>query len=167
MGGRRILSDAQLDVMAELREAGRTYKWIARHFTDAGTPVTESTIAWQCLRLGVISPHCTQASFSRGPTRMGRPFTDEEDARLLALEGQGLSRAAIGRAIGRRPNSVAGRLYTLARRDMVAEECPVRTPAAERRERRRAASTRHHCKRQLERARQKVARLEEKYRHVQ
>lgn len=155
MGGRRILSDAQLDDMADWREAGMTYAAIASRFIAAGTPVTASTIAWQCLRLGVISPRYTQASVGR-PASIGRPFTADEDAQMLALAAQGLSRAAIGRALGRRANSIAGRLYTLARIETVAEECPPVAPP----ERRNEARKRHRARRQLEQARAKVARLE-------
>jgi hypothetical protein len=163
MGGRRILSDDQLDQMADMREAGATLVAIADHFISAGTAITPSTIAWQCLRLGILSPRYTQASVGHAGT-IGRAFTPDEDRRLLELEAQGLTRSAIARALGRSPNSIAGRLYTLARHDAVAEECP--PLATVWRQRQTAAKTKHRRKRQLERARAKVERLERECQHV-
>jgi len=164
MGGRRILSDAQIHEMAELREAGRSYDWIAAHFTSAGTPIASGTIAWQCLRLGIIAPHYTQASVGRKSPGRGRAFTPAEDQRLLELSDQGVSRREIARALDRRPNSIRARLYTLARCDAVAEECPPSRPLVERN---RAAVQKHRRIRQLANARAKVARLEREVSHVQ
>ena len=42
-------------------------------------------------------------------------------AELLTLEAQGINIAEIARRISRKPNSVKGRLMTLARRDARAE----------------------------------------------
>ncbi|WP_339543485.1 hypothetical protein, partial [Pseudomonas sp. JAI120] len=50
-----------------------------------------------------------------------RPFSAADDALLLTLEAQGINIAEIARRISRKPNSVKGRLMTLARRDARAE----------------------------------------------
>lgn len=166
MAGRRILSDEQLDEMAELREAGRSYDWIAAHFTRAGTTIASGTIAWQCLRLGIIAPQYTQASVGRTNPGRGKPFTPAEDEQLIALSSQGMSRRQIARTLDRRTNSVVARLYTLARRETIAEECPpapILRPVADRK---RDALKKHRRLRQLENARAKVARLEREVLHV-
>jgi hypothetical protein len=159
MPGRRILSEAQLDEMTDLREGGATLAAIARHFTAAGTPITATTIAWQCLRLGVVPPNYTPASLGRGCGGQGRPYLPEDDERLLALEREGLSKREIARQMGRNRSSIAARLYTLARRDALQEECAAR-PATTKQERARASLTRHRLTRQIEAARAKLRRLE-------
>ena len=50
-----------------------------------------------------------------------RRFMPDDDARLLALDAEGLGHSAIGRAMGRPANSIRGRLMTLARREARAE----------------------------------------------
>ena len=50
-----------------------------------------------------------------------RHFTPEEDDRLLALEAEGKTYTEIGRLMNRKPNSIRGRLMTLARREARAE----------------------------------------------
>src|SRR3546814_6999558 len=51
-----ILNQAQLDQMAEKREAGWSYARIAKWFEAQGVHVASQTIAWQCVRLGIIGP---------------------------------------------------------------------------------------------------------------
>jgi hypothetical protein len=46
-----------------------------------------------------------------------RGFTDQEDRRLLELEAQGLTYTQMAQRLGRKQNSIRGRLYTLARRE--------------------------------------------------
>ncbi|WP_030540583.1 hypothetical protein [Sphingobium sp. DC-2] len=128
MGGRRILSDEQLAEMAELRERGWGLTRIAEHFTDAGTPVSRSTVNWQCLRLGADAPPrlrgrqtAPSAPYWRGG-RSCRPWTDAEDRQLLRLEASGVSATDMARRLGRANSSVRGRLLTLARRDARREE---------------------------------------------
>lgn len=129
MSGRRILSDEQLDTMAELRERGWSFLRISEWFTARGTAISQGSVAWQCLRLGVDSPKSAASNY-RGPNagrtyqRHGkavRAFTPDEDARLLALEAQGMPLNQIAVQIGRAGNSVRGRLYTLARYSARAE----------------------------------------------
>ena len=127
MTPRRILSDAQIDEMAELREQGWSSKRIANHFTARGTPISRGSIDWQCLRFGadLPTPRRGRLGVARTYSRQGVPvraYTPEDDARLLELEGQGLTIGAIATALGRRHNSVLGRLYTLARHHTRQEE---------------------------------------------
>jgi hypothetical protein len=128
MGGKRTLSDAQIDEMCTLREDGWTINQIARHFTDAGTPISPSAIDWQCMSFGADAPPqkrgiCTQPvePYGRGG-HVVRPFTPEEDALLVALRSQGVRVCDIMRRTGRPPNSIRARLLTLARREARAED---------------------------------------------
>lgn len=116
MGGPRILSDPQIEVMTELREQGLSYRLIAEHFTKDGTPINPKTIRWQCLRVGARKPG--EPHGHRGKhSGFGKSFTAEEDALLLELEAQGLKWAEIGRRLGRAPNTCYGRVLTLASYD--------------------------------------------------
>ncbi|MBO9380295.1 hypothetical protein GG804_26370 [Sphingomonas histidinilytica] len=120
-GGRRILSDAQIEKMAELRERGWSFHRIAAWFTENGTPISAGAINWQCLRVGADAPPRFWGPSPKMPRsyqrngRAVRAFTSEEDARLLELERSGVNYAEISRRMNRPPNSIRGRLYTLAR----------------------------------------------------
>ena len=50
-----------------------------------------------------------------------RRFTAFEDAEILRLAAEGVSRNRIAKQLGRRHNSIIGRLMTLARHDALAE----------------------------------------------
>ncbi len=126
--GRRRLTDEQLDEMALLRERGWSFGRISEHFADKGLKLSPGAISWQCLRLGADAPPkfrgtCFQHDkpYQRGK-HIVRPYTPEDDRILLALEGEGLGDSEIGRRLGRKPNSVRGRLMVLARREARAEE---------------------------------------------
>jgi hypothetical protein len=127
---RGILSDHDRNLAAELREQGKTFAQIARFFVARGKPVTASAISYICLKLGADGPPARRGPSSQGsrPLKRGdhivRPFTAEEDEQLLALRSEGLPVVEIGRRLGtgRRHNSLAGRLLTLARREARAEE---------------------------------------------
>lgn len=126
MGGRRILTDKQLELMADMRERGKSHAQISRHFTASGTPVSPSCIAWQCIRIGADRPGAppTDLYATRSTVRGGRPvraFTSEDDEQLLALDAVGTSYSEIARRLGRKPNSIKGRLYTLARHQARSE----------------------------------------------
>lgn len=130
MGGRRILSDPQLEEMAALREKGWGIDRIAAHFTAAGTPITGSAICWQCLRLGADAPsrlrrNCPSAMSLRPYRRNGRlvrPYSSEEDEVLRMLDRQGARYSEMAQRLGRRENSIRGRLLTLARHEARAED---------------------------------------------
>lgn len=117
-----ILSDAQFDEMARLRERGWGYGRIAEHFAAGGAPISSSSVCWHCKRLGADVPlrlrgRCfdLHAAYERGG-RTVRPWTAADDATLLAMEGRGVSLSLIGRRLGRANSSVRNRLFTLARR---------------------------------------------------
>lgn len=110
----------QLDALAEMREAGMSCARIARRLG-----MSRGAVHWQCMRLGVVAPEDrgrvpvvpeTPLVARRGD-HVVRRFTRDEDARLLALEAEGLSIGEIARRLGRPANSVRGRLATLARHD--------------------------------------------------
>ena len=115
---------ADFDLMAELREERATYKAIAARLSRPDRPVTASEVSWHCLRLGVdvLTPWPLWEGV-KGPAEMKRGdhivrrFTPAEDAALLALEAAGTSVYRMAQQLGRRHNSIKGRLMTLARRD--------------------------------------------------
>ena len=120
---KRRLTETEIERLTELREQGLTLQAVAKRIG-----CSESTVYWQCLKLGVEpSKPRKLASDIVGPPvvvrgdHVVRRFTRDEDEKLLALEAEGLSETQIGRAIGRRYNSVRARLMTLARREARAE----------------------------------------------
>lgn len=121
----RKYDDETRDHIAELRERGLSYKEIS-----AKTGVKTSSISAICTLMGVVAPgaklpnHRPKKLTAHRGNHIVRRFTDEEDARLLSLEAQGFRYCEIARKLGRRPNSVKGRLMTLARRDAVSEGQP-------------------------------------------
>jgi len=117
------LSPAQYDKIAELIEKGTGTQTIADRFK-----ISLGTVYWTGLRLGADCPkHRRQKSPNRPTTylRKGKPvrqFTDVEDATLLQLEQSGIKIARIADRMDRKPNSIRGRLMTLARKDARQEE---------------------------------------------
>lgn len=115
MSGARILTDAQVEEMAALREAGYSCERLARRFG-----VSPKTVRWQCLRVGADHPegHKRTAPRRLEPNvrngRLVRPFSGDEDARLVEMKLEGLNNSEIGRRLGRKPNSILGRLMTIA-----------------------------------------------------
>jgi hypothetical protein len=118
--GRKRFSENEYSEMAELRERGWSYDRIASKFN-----CSRGVVSWTCLRLGAAPPHPPPLKPNyhlEHPTikRNGyivRPFTPDEDRVLLEMEANGRGPAAIGRKLGRKTNSVIGRLLTLARRE--------------------------------------------------
>ncbi len=120
--GKRKFEDADYARIAEMREAGLSYEQIA---LAIGKGTSAKAVSWHCLRLGAEPPKKTrlrpqyyleQPLMKRG-NHLVKAFTPAEDARLTDLSMRGLGDSAIGRELGRRPNSVRGRLMTLARRE--------------------------------------------------
>lgn len=109
------LTEEQMERAIAMRERGLGCDLIGKEFGVSG-----GAIRWRFLMLGVEPPKPARLK-PGGPTVMQRGdhlvrrFTDEEDKRLLELEAEGLNNTQIGRALGRKPNSVKGRLMTLAR----------------------------------------------------
>lgn len=120
----RKYSDELLDEAASLREDGMTYAQIASKLG-----MSESSVYFHCLRLGADTPKAQKAykrptgpmSFSRGGHLLRR-FSESEDRQLLDLEAQGMRICDIARAMDRKPNSLRGRLMTLARIDEREEQ---------------------------------------------
>jgi IS30 family transposase len=83
-------------------------------------------VTWHLLKLGIekvgkppanYKPESPERyTYMRGG-RLVRGFTLEQDAKLRRLEAEGLSYIEIGRRMGRKQNSIRGRLHTLGRSD--------------------------------------------------
>ncbi|HEX7874158.1 MAG TPA: hypothetical protein VF475_14690 [Sphingobium sp.] len=87
MGGVRILSDRQIEEMAQLRERGWGVQRIADHFTQGGTPISASCIGRH---------RQAKAPFTRNGYVIV-PFSADEDARLRKLDGEGVPMVEICR----------------------------------------------------------------------
>lgn len=120
MGKRAPLSAAQREQIADLRGVkGWTFGKIAERLG-----ISEGSAQWLCLREGIekpgrlpeFRPWSGPREIKRG-NHVVRRFAPEEDKRLLSLEASGLSMNEIGRRLGRRHNTIVGRLATLARHD--------------------------------------------------
>lgn len=110
----------------KLRLAGCSLRFIADKLG-----VTEGSVSHYCLKEGIESPNTESKVLPQtapGPMvlkRSGhtvRHFTPEEDKKLLAMANAGKSLSEIGRALGRRHNSISGRMMTLARQQERAAE---------------------------------------------
>ena len=109
----------QIETAARMREEGKTVGQIALKLG-----MSQQAVDWHCLREGADSPKTRKNIVGDiGPMvvhrggHVVRRITAEEDQKLLELEAQGMTKSQIGRALGRRPNSITARLLTLARRD--------------------------------------------------
>lgn len=130
MSRRPNLTQEQKDFAFEKREAGWSINRIAMRLG-----VSPGSIAWHCLAMGADPPNARPIDKAiKGPVsclRNGksvRRFTPEEDQQLVAMRLAGKTDTQIGRVVGRRSNSIRGRLMTLARHDARAE---IRLVAAE------------------------------------
>lgn len=117
---RKKLTENEQTRIGELREAGWTFRMIAR---EVGCSV--GSVNWCCTKLGIVRKPASLGS--RGPAlvyRGGRPvrrFSAAEDARILAMRGTGARFVDLARELDRPVNSVIGRLYTLGRHQAAAE----------------------------------------------
>jgi transposase-like protein len=114
-GLKRKLTPAQAAEAVALVEEGRTYAHVAKLYG-----VSVACIRWHCLRQGApprgkLQPPPANPVVMRRGDHQVRLFTAEEDASLLRLEAEGLRTSEIARRLGRKPNSVTGRLATIAR----------------------------------------------------
>lgn len=124
MTGARKLTPAQIEAIVMAREDGASAASLARAYG-----VSRGVISWHCLIAGVVVAAQLVHYGDRGPpvARRGgfavRRFTAADDALIQRLALAGAGHSAIGRALTppRRPNSIRGRLCTLARRDAIAE----------------------------------------------
>lgn len=119
MERRADLTAEELDRIADLRERRLTEAAIA-----AKIGCSLGSVSWALLKLGIdinadrpLPPVPTAPVVAQRGDHVVRRFTQAEDEQLLALEADGLSVYAISQRLGRRNNSVLGRLRTLARRE--------------------------------------------------
>ncbi|ARQ13120.1 hypothetical protein NXC12_PD00007 (plasmid) [Rhizobium etli] len=93
--------------------------------------LSHGAVTWHLLKLGVEKGGVAPEGYKPKPpslytyTRNGYPvrgYTSEDDRQLQKLSMQGLKHSEIARQLGRKSNSVRGRLFTLARRDERREE---------------------------------------------
>jgi len=113
----------------ELREKGHSYQFIAGRLN-----IPERSVSYFCLKYGIESPNTKDKILpqtAKGPRiysrkgRIVRRFTQEEDKVLLQMRQEGKSLSEIGRKLGRRHNSIVGRLYTLSRHEDRYEEAGI------------------------------------------
>lgn len=120
--GSGMTEQERVDKIAELRETGQSYDLIGQAIGISG-----SYVCWICLKHG-IEGHRKYPLGDKGPMLMRRgnhevrKFTPEEDATITRMELAGAKRSEIARALKRKPNSILGRLMTLARREERALE---------------------------------------------
>ncbi len=119
MARRPRLTRDKKEQIREMRERGLSCGVIARRLD-----ISEGSARWHCLVEGIESPNTRGkvpqrrvAITCRRGNHIVRQFTAAEEQRLLELEAAGLSYGAIGRIIGRKRNSICGRLAVLARRE--------------------------------------------------
>lgn len=119
---------SRLDVerIADMRDRGMSVKDIA---ADQGC--SRGAVAWHCLRAGVtLKEHPIGRDIHPHRRRNGqivRPFSVEEDERIVRLTVEGKTPTEVARAVGRKNTSIIARLATLARR----EEAELERAAAE------------------------------------
>lgn len=113
------MTPAQCEKIADMRERGKSYRQIG-----LAIGLSPGAVSWHCLRQAIEPPNPRPpSSVIVGPLEVKRGdhvvrrFTPEDDALLLALHNQGFGIRTIGKRMGRRDNSVRGRLMCLARRD--------------------------------------------------
>lgn len=116
----KLKPSKNIDLIAELRERkGLSYQQIADRLGCSA-----SSISWYCLAHGIEKPgpvatrsRVRPGSIERRNGGEIRRFTPDEDRQLLALDAEGVNYFQIGKRMGRRRNSIHGRLMTLARRE--------------------------------------------------
>jgi hypothetical protein len=113
----------QVNKAAELREQGLSCGAIAEQ-----VGMTERSVYWHCIKLGADSPlAAANAPRPRKPitvqrgNHIVRQFTPQDDKQLLALEAEGLTPAMIAQRMGRKRNSIVGRMMTIAFKQERAE----------------------------------------------
>jgi len=120
---RAPLTPAEIERIIELREKRLSEATIARL-----VGCSEKSVSWALLREGVdihadkpLPPVPTEPIVQKRGGFTVRRFTQAEDERLAELAAGGLNVHQISRELGRRNNSVLGRMRSLARREARAE----------------------------------------------
>lgn len=109
----RNVTPPQVEKILELADAGMQQKAIA-----AAVGVTVGAVAGVTLKYGVMLGKIRVKPCRRPMMRKGvlvRPFTEEEDRRLLELDLQGARVVDMAQALDRRQHSIIARLRTIAR----------------------------------------------------
>ena len=117
--GKPIITDEKLEKIIRMRERGASMAAIGR-----AVGMSLGAVNWHCLKEGIEPPNPKDLREHKiGPlvvkrgNHLVRRFTAEEDRQLLELEAKGLKKSEIAKAMGRKSNTITGRLRTLARRE--------------------------------------------------
>lgn len=119
------LAEAHIQRLCDLADAGKGDETIVKTLAhEFGVAVTRSTVRWHRLKnlaepegRTKVAPVPAEPIVTRRGDHVVRRFTKAEDALLLKLEGEGLTSSQIARRLDRKPNSITGRLLTLARHE--------------------------------------------------
>lgn len=124
----RKLTEEQIERACILRETGLSSTQIA---SKLGLAVSQGALDWHFLIRGAdppgarppTDPYRQAGQECQRGNHTVRRFTREEDTLMLAMSGLGKNPSEIGRVMNpaRRPNSITGRLATLARHAERAE----------------------------------------------
>lgn len=127
MTRRPNMSAEQREKITDMREnRGMSYRAIAEELG-----IHHGSVSWFCHVNGIErrgKPRPCRRNVAALTMRNGHPvraYTPEDDRQLLALEAEGLNYHQIAKRMGRKRNSVLGRLATLARREAAEEACNV------------------------------------------
>lgn len=109
-----------LETIATMREAGAVFREI-----ENATGIPRKTCEYHAVRLGAFCPGkvrvCPPPAVYSRSGREVRAFTEVEDQQITAWSIEEVTLKEMGRRLGRKHNSVLGRLRTLARREALAE----------------------------------------------
>lgn len=118
-------STIDIERLADLREQRG---WSVKRIAEA-MGKSPGAISWQCLRHAIEPPQGTRLRSGAHPgmavkrgNHVVRGFTPEEDTIIEQMSLDGATSSEIGRRLGRKPNSITGRLMTLARHQARAED---------------------------------------------
>lgn len=121
MKNNTVMTEAICEQTTLFRTKGKSIRFIADRLG-----VSTGSIAHFCLKEGVESPRNENKVLPQqapGPTvffrngRKVRHFTPDEDRRLLDMDISGMRVCEIAKALDRQPNSIRGRMMTLARQE--------------------------------------------------
>lgn len=116
---KRKMTPEKLERAIALRQKSWSVEAIAEELG-----ISRGSVDWNLLKEGVDPPKPSRlhsvptepVMHQRGGHAL-RKFTVQEDARLLAMASAGRGYSDMAKALGRRPNSIRGRLLCLARRE--------------------------------------------------
>lgn len=129
-GRRRKLTEQQVVEVCEMRERGLSFGRIANHLAARGIDIHPNSISWICLVNGADLPAHRRShnrtvvpgSTCQRGNHVVRRFSEAEDEQLREMDAGGVPYSEMAKRLGRKRNSIMGRLATLARRDTRQEE---------------------------------------------